>query len=184
MTGWLRRAGRGRLRDGATLAWSVAEGSRGRRWRAQRLEHGTLIESVLLELDAEGRPTRLEVDSVDGLLTLHPEPGWHAAHGNVVGHDGVRSLSFDWSENAVFIVENVPVGEFAALEPLGLQLGVRERQSLPILDVDRHLLVAPATRSFLRLTETDWRCDDEPISVDGDGTPKLRQGTSWELEAE
>jgi hypothetical protein len=181
---WLRRAGSGRLADGATLTWSVAEGSRGRRWRAQRLEDDVLCVSMLLEVDGAARSTRLEVDCAAGMLTLHPEPDWQAAHGNVVGREGVRPLSFDWSDDGVFVVDDVPIGEIAAISRLAPQIGVGERVRLRVLVVDRQLGVARAERSFVRLTDKDWRCESESLSIETDGTPRLPDGGSWELEPE
>jgi hypothetical protein len=184
VTAWLRRAGRGRLRDGATLAWSVAEGSRGRRWRAQRLEDGELIASLLLEVDLAGRPTRLEVDAAAGLLTLHPGRDWLSAHGNVVGHDGVRPLAFEWSEAGAFVIDALPIGEIATINWLTTRVGVGEQRSVPVLVVDQRLGVTPGKRSFVHVAATDWQCDDESISVEPDGTPHLRDGTFWALEVE
>jgi hypothetical protein len=184
LNGWLRRAGTGRLDDGATLVWSVAEGSRGRRWRAQRLEDGGLTMTVLLELDQYGRPSRLEVDTSAGLLTLHPDSEWQMADGNVVGHDGVRPLAFAWWASGAFLVDGMPIGEIATIGGLASRVGVGERETVPVLVVDRRLMLAAEMRSFLRLSRTGWRCDDEPCSVEIDGTPLLREGLSWELEAE
>ncbi len=92
MTTNVRRGGRGTLPDGAQLTWSLAEGGRGRRWRASRVRDGRLEGTILLEIDAAGRPARLELGTSDGLLTLHPDRGERELHGNVVTPDGIRHL--------------------------------------------------------------------------------------------
>jgi hypothetical protein len=184
VTDWLRRAGTGRLADGAVLVWSVAAGQRGRRWRAQRLEDGAVAASVLLEIDRGGRPSRLEVDAADGLLTLHPEDDRRSAHGNLVSAAGVRPLAFEWTEAGAFLVADLPIGEVATVGRLARELGVGERASVPVLVVDRHLGVSVGVRAFVRLSNGGWRCDDEPCLVEPDGTPHLDDGRSWPLEAE
>ena len=180
----LRRAGSGRLADGAFLVWSVAEGQRGRRWRAQRLEDEAVTTSILLEVDRDGRASRLEVDAPAGLLTLHPADDRRSVHGNIVSPDGVRPLSFDWTEASAFLVEGVPIGEIVTVDRLGRELGVGERASLHVLVVDRHLGVSVGRRAFVRLSGSGWRCDDEPCLVEPDGTPHLDGGMSWPLETE
>ena len=100
MTERLRRAGTGRLPDGGTVAWSVADGGRGRRWRWTVTDGLTLRHAGLIELDPAGRFSRLELSSRVGLLTLHPEPDGRSIHGNVVTADGVRPLAFPWHGRA------------------------------------------------------------------------------------
>ena len=87
----VRRGGRGTLPDGAQLTWSLAEGGRGRRWRASRVRDGRLEGTLLLEIDGADRPTRLELGTADGLLTLHPDRDERELHGNVVTPDGLNA---------------------------------------------------------------------------------------------
>ena len=61
MTALIRMAGSGRLADGSTLIWTVADGRRGRRWRATAVAAGGVTHAVLLEVGVEGRLSRLEV---------------------------------------------------------------------------------------------------------------------------
>jgi hypothetical protein len=100
MTERLRRAGTGRLPDGGIVAWSVADGGRGRRWRWTVTDGGTLRHAGLIELDPAGRFSRLELSSRVGLLTLHPDPDGRSIHGNVVTAEGVRPLAFAWQPRA------------------------------------------------------------------------------------
>src|SRR5476649_2068672 len=97
-SGYTRLAGRLALGDGATLSWSVADGSRGRRWRAVSVANGSVTHAVLLEVDLARRPSRLELTTRAGMLTLHPSLDGREIHGNVVSAagDGVRHLAFPW----------------------------------------------------------------------------------------
>jgi hypothetical protein len=97
---WLRRAGRGRLPDGAHVTWSVADGSRGRRWRWTLADVGSFVHSGLIELDSKAQFARLELATRHGMLTLHPEPDGLSIHGNVVSAAGVRGLAFSWHPGA------------------------------------------------------------------------------------
>jgi hypothetical protein len=97
---WLRRAGRGTLPDGGTVAWSAADGARGRRWRWTITDGETLRHAGLIELDPAARFSRLELSSRGGLLTLHPERDSRSIHGNVVTPEGVRPLAFPWRREA------------------------------------------------------------------------------------
>ena len=115
----VRRGGRGTLPDGAQLTWSLAEGGRGRRWRASRVRDGRLEGTILLEIDAAGRPARLELGTADGLLTLHPDRGERELHGNVVTPDGIRHLRLDWSPAHELVVDGFPVALLAAVRRLG-----------------------------------------------------------------
>ena len=68
----MRLAGALGLADGAWLTWSVADGRRGRRWRAVSTLAGAITHALLLEVDLAGRPARLELTTPAGMLTLHP----------------------------------------------------------------------------------------------------------------
>ena len=101
----VRRGGHARNPLGDLVTWSEAEGERGTRWREAIEREGRLVRSLLLEASADGRPTRLEMTTLAGLLTLHPEPDESALHGNVVTPAGVRHLTLAWSpEHELFVV--------------------------------------------------------------------------------
>ena len=143
MTDWLRRAGRGRLPDGSDVAWSLAEGNRGRRWRWTIIDHGRLRHSGLVETDATGRFARLELSSPIGLLVLHPEPDRRSIHGNVVSPDGVRPVAHAWSTTAGLTIAGDAFGS-AILPPsiddaslvIRPRLGVVSGRGSPALDRD------------------------------------------------
>ena len=50
MSAMVRRAGQAILPDGTEVVWSVADGRRGRRWRATTTRDGALPPSLLLEV--------------------------------------------------------------------------------------------------------------------------------------
>lgn len=101
---WIRAAGVGRGPDGETVTWSVAEGSRGRRWRELVVRDDQVSSSLLLELDPAGRFAHLELSTAAGLLTLHPE-GDGTLHGNAVTGDGVAHVEgLPWDPDGVVLV--------------------------------------------------------------------------------
>ncbi|MGZ6270065.1 MAG: hypothetical protein ACXWMU_05810 [Candidatus Limnocylindrales bacterium] len=110
----LRRAGRLPLPDNGDVLWSVAEGRRGRRWRAVRRDRsGAIVSDLFLELDPAGHWSRLELATSDGILTLHPEPDGSAVHGNVVTPSGVRPLALAWSAAHRLLLPGDPVAAVA-----------------------------------------------------------------------
>lgn len=109
-SGWLRRAGRGTLEDGGAVAWSVAEGTRGRRWRWTVVDGGIIRHAGLVEADVDGLFGRLELASADGLLTLHPSADRSELHGNVVAAAGVLPLAFPADEATDIAIESDAFG--------------------------------------------------------------------------
>ena len=165
MPDWLRRAGHGRVADGSTVTWSVAEGSRGRRWReAVTAGQGSAIRSsLLLELEPDGRFSHLELSTAAGLLTLHPESDG-SLHGNVVGSDGIRHIrGVPWQPDDVVEIEGSIVSAVAA-RARSAGGGVRIGLDLSITRTDRVAL--------------------GPIAADALGLPELDSGTTWPLEEE
>lgn len=160
---YLRVGGRFEDGEGATVLWSVAEGSRGRRWRWARTAADGSALSALLETGRDGRAERLEVAGAAGLLVLHPERGPDGvaadAHGNVVAPDGVRPLAFAWGPGHVFDVVDLPWVAAACVAGEG-RASVR-----PTLLVGRDLRVTQATRL---------------VPAIADGTPP--DGERWPLE--
>ena len=164
MTDWLRRAGSGRLPDGALVLWSVAEGARGRRWRWTVSIGEAVRHAGLIELDREGRFARLELETAAGMLTLHPDDDRETAHGNVVRHDGVQPIRVAWSDGASVVIEGDPFGTAVA--------GRRGRGPSVALD----LTVRPAGDERPREA-------DEALPLDERGVPRLVDAREWPLEA-
>ena len=193
----LRRAGRLPLGNGRELAWSMAEGSRGRRWRSNLLEGGRLVKVLLLEVDLRGRPARLEVSTAAGLLTLHPERDESMIHGNVVRGDGVEPLALAWSpEHELLVMGNV-VPTLVALRRLAGSAGGGDRANVPALIVEDDLRVSEAGLDVRRTAETEWAVRTTAQAGEGtvdvamslDGLPLVERGLGaraleWALEAE
>lgn len=167
----VRRAGRGRLPDGAAVIWAVAEGTQGRRWREVVARDGTVVHSLLLETFPDRRFAHLELSTRAGLLTLHPE-GDRTLHGNAVTADGVRHvIGLPWPDKAVVLVEDSPVAGAAAARALEARAGGGQIPTVRI----------PADLSVV--------AEDVPAAavapeLDDDGLPILADGESWPLELE
>ena len=169
------------------MTWSLAEGGRGRRWRASHVRDGRLEGTILLELDAAGRPARLELGTSDGLLTLHPDRGERELHGNVVTPVGIRHLRFDWSPAHELVVDGFPVVLLAAAHRLAGPIPVGETAERPALIVDRGLRCHVAAIRLVRLDERRWRTEGEGsavgVAIDEDGAPAgLDDAENWQLE--
>ena len=184
-------AGELTLADGATLTWSVADGTRGRRWRAVARVEGSITHAALLEVDLAGRPARLELTTPEGMLTLHPSADQAAMHGNIVQSDGwgVKALPLGWDPERELDI----VGR-----PLALGIGLhRRRASVPVgatIEIDvvvigPGLSIHTTKRRVERQSETAWRVQalssEEPdrlFRLDTDGLPQ--GGVRWPLEAD
>ena len=180
----VRRAGVGRLPDGRTITWTVADGRRGRRWRTATVDAvGAVMEVLLLELDPDGRLGKLELASAAGLLSLHPEGG--TLHGNVVTAVGVRHVRLPWPPGAVVLVDGADVTDAAAARPV-LPHGVGERVTVPAIVVRTDLVLESLTATLTRLADAvrlDVDTSSRLIRVDERGVPHgFRGGGDWPLE--
>lgn len=166
MTERLRLAGRGRLPNGDLIAWSVAEGARGRRWRwVHTIQQAALGVSGLVELTSDGRFSRLELAASGGLLTFHPVEDGRTAHGNIVTADAVLPIATSWQpEWGVGIVDD-PFGA-AIAEWRGTGLVVTWR------------------RGDLVWREPGRHADVDTSPLDDRGVPQLDDAVEWPLEAE
>lgn len=184
----IRRAGRATTIGGEILTWTEAEGTRGTRWREALERDGTLIRSLLLEVSAAGRPTRLEMTTAAGLLTLHPEPDESALHGNVVRGDGVDHLAFAWGAEHELLVLGSPASATIALRRLAGRVVVGATRPIDVLRIDDTLDPRPARWTAERVARHAWhlRSDDgleeRRLTVDDEGRPVLTDALSWPLE--
>ena len=189
MTLPVRRAGRALTLDGASITWTQAEGARGTRWRESIVSDGGLRRTVLVEVSAAGRPTRLEVTTTAGLLTLHPETDESAIHGNVAGADGVRHLAFDWSPAHELLLLGSPASAAVTLGRLASELAVGETRTLDVLRIDDGLDPRPARWTARRTDERAWHLrslddgEERLVSLDASGRPVLPGAVEWPLEA-
>ena len=161
MTDWLRRAGEGTV-DGALVRWSVAEGSRGRRWRWTVLDGRTIRSTTLLELTPDGAFARLEREDADGLLTAHPEPGGQTLHGNHVRAGGVDPIALPWHAGTGLRIEGDAFG--SALCPGG---------------GDELVVARDGTVSI----GASGRGAAAALALDDRGVPTLDRAAEWPLEA-
>jgi hypothetical protein len=184
---YTRVAGSLELADGATLTWSVADGSRGRRWRAVSTLNGAITHAVLLEVDLAGRPSRLELTTPAGMLTLHPAADQREIHGNVVSAtgEGVRHLAFAWGPEHELELAGRPGPTAVALHRRRTSVAVGSSVEVDVLAIGMKLDVRPGRRRFERLGEDRWRvglrASDIEFEIDADGLPV--GGVRWALES-
>jgi hypothetical protein len=124
------------------------------------------VSSLLLELDADGRFSHLELSTASGLLTLHPEPDG-TLHGNAITSAGVAHVrAVPWDRDAVIRLEGSEVCRAVATSPAG---GDGSEAALWIsLDLTLQHRREPV---------------DRPAST-GNPLPDLVDGTTWPLEDE
>jgi hypothetical protein len=185
----VRRGGRATTIGGELLIWSEAEGARGTRWREGLQRDGALVRSLLLEVSAAGRPTRLEMTTSAGLLTLHPEPDESKLHGNIVEADGITHLSFPWSAEHELLILGSPASATITLRRLTQALVVGATRTLEVLRIDDELDPRPARWGVERIARHAWHLreiggsEERRLTLDDEGRPLLTDGVSWPLEA-
>ena len=190
MSRFIREAGTGVLADGSRLVWSVADGRRGRRWRAVATLDGAISHALLLEVDVEGRPSRLELTTVAGMLTLHPDTSRGSLDGNVVTPAGVRHLGLPWSDEHGLEIQGQPIASAVTAYRLAGAMAVGEGRAIPVVLITADLLVSEATRRFVRLGESEWSIEGAngsagatTVEVDERGIPVgLKGRREWPLE--
>jgi len=186
----LRRAGTGRLPGGRRLTWTVAGGSRGRRWRTITTSaDGRLVEVLLLETTPAGALARLELATASGLLTLHPETTGTMLHGNVVRPSGIDHVSLPWSGDHVLLAGTSPMTGAVAAALLADRVGTGEGASVPAVYIGGRLEVRPATWRAARVGERRWWLlaadggTSLAVTLDDDGIPaSLEAAEGWPLE--
>lgn len=149
---------------------------------------GALTHALLLEVDLDGRVSRLELTTAAGLLTLHPEADGTELHGNVATPDGMRHLAFAWSPDHELQVEDRPLATAVAARHLASRIGVGEGTQVPVIVIDAALQPRAATVRVERLAEDRWlvKRDDlvERLWLDTEGVPvDLDDAADWPLEA-
>lgn len=195
MSGPVRRGGRLVDDAGRATTWSMAEGSRGRRWRWTVVDRrGTLVASHTLELDPGGRFSHLESAIAAGLLSLHREADG-SLHGNRLSERGVDHLHVPAPAPRLVLVGSGPIG--LAVLAAGLRGETADEggdaAGVGPLELD---IVEVADDLGVRLAEARIRSDDNGrvevrldhasrrATLDANGLP-LDDGpstTSWPLE--
>jgi hypothetical protein len=149
---------------------------------------GVLIRTLLLETTPAGRPARLELATVYGLLTLHPEPDESAIHGNVVGPDGVAHLAFPWGPGHDLLVVHSPASTAVIVGRLAAAVAVGESERCAVLRIDDTLRPEPGTLVVERTAPDGWRLrgpdpdDAQLLTVDALGRMVLPDAETWPLE--
>lgn len=185
---WLRVGGRGVGADGLQVVWSVAEGSRGRRWREARSTAGGIATSLLLETDGSGLFAHLELSTPTGLLTLHPERDGtlhgHAVVGERDEEGGVEHVpGLAWRPDGLVIVEGSTICKLAAIHLLRRIAPEFSATSHPAVAIQTTLACQPTVVRVERISRDRWRFGGEsPLDVDARGLPQLRDGQLWPLE--
>ena len=189
MTEVLRLGGRVATGDGRTITWSVAEGVRGRRWReAVTAADGRLEGSLLLEASMAGRPTRLEMTTAAGLLTLHPELDEASIHGNLVTPGGIHHLAFAWGPDHELLVLDSLATEAVGLASLAGSMSIGESRSVPMLRIDHGLEPRAVSWTVERAAALDWVLraefgdEERHVSLRPDGLVDLPDLETWPLE--
>ena len=185
----VRRGGRASLPGGRRLVWTVADGAKGRRWRAVTTHgDGRMEAALLVETAPDGRLLRVELATGEGLLTLHPDGSPERLHGNVVRASGIDHLSLRWSDAHVLLVGASPVTAAAAVACAAAGIGVGEGASVPAVEVGIDLRPREATWRVARTAPRRWRllaADGGPallLETDEQGIPTAPDGVWWPLQ--
>jgi hypothetical protein len=183
VTAAFRFGGRGAGADGASVVWSVAEGTPGRRWREVRNAGHAVASSLLLETDPAGRFVHLELSTPSGLLTLHPEAD-ATLHGHAIVSDGVEHVEgLPWDADGLAMLEGSTICRLAAVACLAdvIAVGTSRAHLAAVIPATLWLDVKPIR--IERIDAMSWRfADEKPFTVDARGLPILRGGEIWPLE--
>ena len=184
----VRRGGHSRNPLGDLITWSEAERECGTRWRESLERDGELSRSLLIEASRDGRPTRLEMTTHAGLLTLHPEPDQSALHGNVVTRGGIRHLAFPWSPEHELFVPASPASATIGIRRFAGSMVVGAAITVDLVYVDDELDPRPARWRVERIGSHGWHLHDidgseeRRLTVADDGRPVLLDEVVWPLE--
>jgi hypothetical protein len=164
------------------VTWTVADGSKGRRWREVVRDAAGVRHSLLFETGPDRRFSHLELATPAGLLTLHPE-GDGGLHGNAVNAEGVRHVvGLGWDPDGVVELEGSAVTTAAAAWLVSR--AVREASSpVVVLRIHADLGLDVRSTTVSRLWEGSWRLAGGPrLVADLEGLPALSDAETWPLE--
>jgi hypothetical protein len=171
--------------------WTVAQGARGRRWRAVTTHaDGRLEAALLVEAAPDGRLAKVELATGEGLLTLHPDGRPLRLHGNVVRATGIDPVALPWSATHVLLVGMSPVTAAVAVAGPLAGVGVGEGANVPAVDVGIDLHPRSSTWHVAHTGERRWWLLAAGgsrallLETDEDGLPTAPNGTSWPLEVD
>jgi hypothetical protein len=154
----------------------VAEGARGRRWRAStRTAEGTLLDDLLLEVEPGGRIARLELTTAAGQLTFHAEPDEDEAHGNVVTPRGMRHVALRWARGRGVEIASSPIAD--AVLAAGRGSG-----DLVVARIGPDLVPTPGSVAIEAHLGGRWRVAGREVHLDEADVPVFEHGASWAME--
>ena len=179
----VRRGGRFEDEGGRVTTWSVAGGSRGRRWRWVTVGPGVdQVAAHTLETTLDARFNRLESAGQRGLLTLHVEPDGRV-HGHRVTGGGVEHVALGVPASGLALVGTGPVGDAAFVSGIGQAAEPVRTETLIVtngLGVEvAEVVVRPLGR---RAVEIEVAGVARRLELDGDGLPVVPGGDAWPLE--
>ena len=165
------------------MTWTVADGSKGRRWREAVTDGSGMRHSLLFETAPDRRFSHLELSMPSGLLTLHPE-GDGTLHGNVVDPSGVRHVvGLPWEPDGLVDLEGSAVTAAACawlLERAGS--GGTGVPSVVLL-IGRRLSLDTHRVAASRRWDGSWGvAGASRFAADLDGLPVLADAVTWPLE--
>lgn len=186
----LVRRGGVRVEPGRRTTWSVAEGSRGRRWRTVSTDAEGRIVTCALETSPDGTFTKVEAACADRLLTLHVEADG-SLHGHVVMPSGVRHLALGRISPPLVLVEGDPFVAAALVRGLRGSMAPGDRREVVAVLIGRELDVRAGTLAATRRTTMSWAlarrgdegADTMTVTVGVDGLPVPGpDDAEWTLE--
>jgi hypothetical protein len=165
------------------VTWTIADGSKGRRWRETVVDRGGVRHSLLLETAPDRRFGHLELATPDALLTLHPERDG-TLHGNLVAAAGVRHVvGLPWERDGLVDLEGSPIAAAAAAWFLDGASATAAPSEATVVGIDASLALAVHRAAVSRLWDGSWRIDGgSRLAADLEGLPALAEAESWPLE--
>ncbi len=183
MSGFLRVGGRGSTPAGRSIIWSVAEGTKGRRYREVCRAGEGIAHSLLLETDPAGRFSHLELSTPSGLLTLHPESDG-TLHGHAIVSDGVEHVAgLDWEPDAIVVIDDSVVCVIAAAHLLRPTLAAGASLARHAAWIPPTLWVEIRPVRVGRAAGGTWQLGSQgAVELDATGLPLLQGGEIWRLD--
>jgi hypothetical protein len=149
---------------------------------------GTIDSDLLIESTTSGRPTRLELATNAGLLTLHPEPDDAGLHGNTVTPAGIRHHDLPWSANHVLFVDGSTLSDAVVVGAVADRLDIGDGSWFGAIVVDRALVPRVGQVLIVRLDASAYAItmpaagEERRVIVDAHGLPATGTVTTWQLE--
>ncbi|MFN8628985.1 MAG: hypothetical protein U0838_01285 [Chloroflexota bacterium] len=151
---------------------------------------GRMEAALLVETAGDGRLTKLELATGEGLLTLHPDGDPLRLHGNVVRSSGIDHISLPWSPEHLLVAGASPLTAAIAVAGAAARVGVGEGSKFPAVAVGIDLRPQPSTWHVAHTADRRWRIlaadggASLVLETDADGLPTADDAALWPLEIE